>query len=187
MKPLEEAARHLKAGRLEEAERICLEATERMPENAEAHNNLGAVLQLQEQSKLAAESFRHAIALLPGYAQAHCNLGVALRKLGQLDDAIACQQRAIEIMPNYAKAHYNLGNAWPTTGPRSMPRPTKQSPRIRNRSAPNHRGQRMARRCRCLSSGCRAAAKAWSNPCWQPRQACSPPAKANIGSASGAL
>ena len=57
------------------------------PQDAEAHNNLGVLL--QEQGKLyeAEKSHRKAIELKPDYAEAHYNLGVLLQEGERLDEA----------------------------------------------------------------------------------------------------
>lgn len=86
-------------------------AVQFLPDDAEAHNNLGFVLQERGQLDAAAASCRRALQIEPGYAEAHNNLGIALRDLGQLDDAFASYRQALAIRPDYAEAHTNLGNA----------------------------------------------------------------------------
>ncbi len=86
-------------------------ATELLPDNAEAHSNLGVALNDLGQLNNAVASYRRALEIKPDFAEAHSNLGNALRDLGQLDNAVASYRRALEIKPDYADAHSNLGNA----------------------------------------------------------------------------
>jgi len=86
-------------------------ATELLPNDAEAHSNLGASLQAIGELDDAVASYRRALEINPDYAEAHSNLGNALRDLGHPDDAVACYRRALAIKPDYADAHSNLGDA----------------------------------------------------------------------------
>jgi len=86
-------------------------ATELLPDDAEAHCNLGNALQDRGKAADAAASYRRALQIKPDLAEAHDSLGTALRDLGQLDEAVASHGRALRIRPNYAEAHGNLGNA----------------------------------------------------------------------------
>jgi Flp pilus assembly protein TadD/SAM-dependent methyltransferase len=86
-------------------------ATELMPDDAEAHYNLGNALKSLGRLDDAVASYRRVIKFKPDLAQAHNNLGNALKDLGQPDDAVACYHRALRFKPHYAEAHYNLGNA----------------------------------------------------------------------------
>ena len=86
-------------------------AVELMPNDAEAHSNLGVTLKELGQLDNAVASYRRALELNPDYAEAHSNLGNALTALGQPDKAVASYRRALEIKPEYAEAHFNLGVA----------------------------------------------------------------------------
>ncbi len=79
------------------------------PEDAETHNNLGAVLQRLEHFADAEACFRRAVALKPGYAEAYNNLGTALMKQGRLAEAESAFRQAIAYSPGYAEPHNNLG------------------------------------------------------------------------------
>ncbi|MFZ2541859.1 MAG: tetratricopeptide repeat protein [Gallionella sp.] len=82
-----------------------------MPNDAEAHFNLGVVLKGLGQLDDAVLSYRRALKLNPGYAEAHSNLGNALKDLGQLDNAVASFSNALKIKPDSATAHNSLGAA----------------------------------------------------------------------------
>ncbi len=56
---------------------------------AEAHTDLGVVLDLQGLAEEAAAWHREAIRLRPDYPRAHDNLGCSLQELGLFPDAMA--------------------------------------------------------------------------------------------------
>lgn len=85
--------------------------TQLMPDDAEAHINLGVVLKSLGRLNAALTSFRRVLELKPELALAHTNMGNTLKELGKLDDAVKSYRRALEIEPNSAEAHNNLGNA----------------------------------------------------------------------------
>jgi tetratricopeptide (TPR) repeat protein len=85
-------------------------ATKLLPDDAEAHSNLGAALRGFGQLDDAVRAYRRALALNPELAVTHGNLGNALRDLGQIDLAIASYRRALQIEPDLADVHNNLGN-----------------------------------------------------------------------------
>jgi protein O-GlcNAc transferase len=84
---------------------------ELMPNDAEAHYNLGVILKSKGQLNQAATSYQRAITLKPEYAEAHSNLGNTLKDLGQLKDALASYRRALKLKPGSADTHNNLGTA----------------------------------------------------------------------------
>jgi predicted O-linked N-acetylglucosamine transferase (SPINDLY family) len=84
-------------------------AAELLPDDAEAHSNLG--LNLQEAGRLG-EAETHclrALQLSPDYAEAHFNLALTLEAQGRTAEAMDCYRHAIAARPGYAEAHYNLG------------------------------------------------------------------------------
>ena len=81
-----------------------------VPDDEEAHCNLGNALKDLGRLGEAETSYRKAIALKPDFSGAHSNLGNALRDLGRLEHAEASYRRAILLTPEFAQAHSNLGN-----------------------------------------------------------------------------
>jgi Flp pilus assembly protein TadD len=79
------------------------------PANAQAHNNLGVVLERQGNLLAASDSYRRATELKQDFAEAHHNLGAVLQQQGRDDQAIACWRRAVRLKPTLAAAHQNLG------------------------------------------------------------------------------
>ncbi len=82
-----------------------------LPDDAEAHSNLGNALQSLRRFDDAAACYRRALEIKPDYPEACNNLGSALRGLGRLDEAVASFRRALEMKADFAEACNNLGNA----------------------------------------------------------------------------
>ena len=78
---------------------------------AEAHNDLGYVLNNQGRVSEAVAHFEKAVRLEPDYGEAQYNLGVALSKLNRMPEAIEHWQQAVRIAPHFAEARNNLGFA----------------------------------------------------------------------------
>jgi len=91
-------------------------AADLLPNDVDAHNNLGNALQDLGHFENAVISYRLALAIKPDFASAQYNLGISLRSLGRLDDALASYRRALEIRPKYAEAHNNLGKIFQDLG-----------------------------------------------------------------------
>lgn len=88
------------------------------PDNADAHNALGAALAATKQFDLAIEQFQTAVELRPDLAEAYVNLGTALSSRGDFAEAVPYLKQAVELKPDYAKAHNNLAVALKETGQR---------------------------------------------------------------------
>jgi len=84
-------------------------AMELLPDDAEAHINLGNALKSQGRLEDAVVSYSRALEIKPDFAEAHYNLGDVLRDLGRLDDAVASYRQALEIKPDFVEAYGNLG------------------------------------------------------------------------------
>jgi protein O-GlcNAc transferase len=87
-----------------------------MPDDAEAHYNLGVALKHLGLMESAVASYRRAVKIKPAYVDAHYNLGNALKELKQFTDAVASYRRALKIKPDSAYAHNNLGTVFTSLG-----------------------------------------------------------------------
>ncbi len=81
-----------------------------LPQDAEAHNNLGTALTRTGESEQALLSYQRAIALAPGYADARANIARLLAELGRIDDALPHARSWVELQPASSEAHARLGN-----------------------------------------------------------------------------
>ena len=80
------------------------------PDNARAHNNLGAILFFQHRKvDEAIAHYRKALELVPQYDLAHDNLGNALWHLGKNEEAVFHYQQALQINPRLADVYNNYG------------------------------------------------------------------------------
>jgi tetratricopeptide (TPR) repeat protein len=95
-----------KLGDTEEAYRRLLELS---PDDAQAHYDLGVILEARKEYAQAVDSYRQAIKHAPKMEFAHCNLGIALERQRKYADAADAFRSAIELDPKDALAHYGLG------------------------------------------------------------------------------
>ena len=79
------------------------------PDYAEAHYNLGVVLQKNGENEDAYKSYEKAIAIKHAYPQAHNNIGMINLKNRNLNEAVKSFEWAVAYNPNYVEAHNNLG------------------------------------------------------------------------------
>ncbi len=79
------------------------------PDYAEAHYNLGVLLQQQGRLAEAESAYQQALAAKPDYAESYANLGALLQEQARPDKAEAAYRQAIAFNPDYAEAHFNLG------------------------------------------------------------------------------
>ena len=84
--------------------------------HADAHVNLGRLLQERGDLPGAERHYRSALRIRPGDATAAYNLGTALEDQGLLAEAITAYARAIAANAAYADAHYNLARLYERTG-----------------------------------------------------------------------
>ena len=82
-----------------------------LPQDVEAHSNLGAALRRAGRLDAAMASLRRALQLRPDIAEVWNNLGNIQVELGHATAAIASFHQALELKPAFVKAHNNLGNA----------------------------------------------------------------------------
>ncbi|MDA9314641.1 tetratricopeptide repeat protein [Alphaproteobacteria bacterium] len=99
-----------RTGRKPEALNANQRAVQLVPQDAEAHYNLGNTFKALGRLDEAEASYTQAIAFKPDFAEAHSNLGVTLRELGRLDEAEVSYTQAIVLKPAYDEAYSNLGN-----------------------------------------------------------------------------
>ncbi len=110
-KALDLAFSYYNSGHLLEAEQLCRLVLQKVPQQIDAMQLLGAVFNKTGQYAEAVQLLREAIRQAPGHAHLHNNLGMALQLLEKSDEAILEFCRALEIRPDFAKAHNNLGVA----------------------------------------------------------------------------
>ena len=87
-------------------------AAELLPEDAEAHANLGSELHARGEWDAALKSLRQSLSLAPRNPAALCEAGDAQRALGSVAEAVTLYQLALEIEPQRLEAINNLGNAF---------------------------------------------------------------------------
>jgi tetratricopeptide (TPR) repeat protein len=89
------------------------------PDLAEAHVNLGRLLQLAGRMAEAAQHYRRSLEGGRSDPTAAFNLGTALEELGQWDEAIEAYRRALRADCEFADAHFNLARLYEQLGRRS--------------------------------------------------------------------
>ena len=102
------AMKYLQAGRLDDAHAQLREALRLAPEGAEAHSNMGTVLQFQGRLADATVHLREAVRLDPDDDRIRANLANALHGGGQTAEAERELRRAIALNPENGDAHFNL-------------------------------------------------------------------------------
>jgi tetratricopeptide (TPR) repeat protein len=86
------------------------------PSHADAHVNLGRLLQEQGRVAEAILQYREALRLSPRHATAAFNLGTAFEDQKKLVDAIAAYRQALLFDDRLADAHYNLSRLYEKNG-----------------------------------------------------------------------
>jgi len=87
-------------------------AAELMPNDGEAHGNLGAALHQAGLWSEALASLQRALAIVPQDIDSLVNAADALRALGRASESISFYQRALTLNLSNPEAHNNLGNAF---------------------------------------------------------------------------
>jgi tetratricopeptide (TPR) repeat protein len=104
----------LRQGR--DAVAVLAKAAAMLPDDAEAHGNLGAALHDLGRWREAAPSLRTALQLNPRLPEAHRHLGNACLGLGDFEAAIAAYRGALGVDAGDGDAANRLGNALRDTG-----------------------------------------------------------------------
>jgi tetratricopeptide (TPR) repeat protein len=89
------------------------------PDFADAHVNLGRLLQLAGRTGEAVEHYSRSLEAGRADPTAAFNLGTALEELGRWAEAIAAYRRAIQGDPEFADAHFNLARLYEQVGQRA--------------------------------------------------------------------
>ena len=98
-------------GRLPEAEQLYRALLARIPNHADAQNNLGHLLEALNRPEEAVRTYAKAIEIRPDFPEALLNFGNALQTLGRHEEAIARYASALRLRPNFPEALLNIGNA----------------------------------------------------------------------------
>ncbi len=98
------------AGKLADAGIIYRDILKVEPNNVDALNLMGVLLQSGGQFGTAISLLQKATELAPDYVAAHVNLGNALQLAGRREDAVDAFQKAITINPNQPEAANNLAS-----------------------------------------------------------------------------
>ncbi|HEY6898333.1 MAG TPA: tetratricopeptide repeat protein [Rhodocyclaceae bacterium] len=91
------------------AEESFRQAVAATPELAEAHGNLGLLLERRGETAAAEQSYGRALRLKPGLIQVHLNYGALLLGQKRFDDAETAFRNAVRLAPDSAAAWTNLG------------------------------------------------------------------------------
>jgi Flp pilus assembly protein TadD/mono/diheme cytochrome c family protein len=89
---------------------------EKIPNDPQAHLNLGALLMSRLETQPAIDELQTAIRLKPDDPEAHDMLGSALRTVGRSTEALGEYRTALRIDPTYMDARYNLATTLARAG-----------------------------------------------------------------------
>ena len=98
-------------GRYAEAEALCRQILNELPEHFSALHLLGLCAFAGQHFEAAKQALKLAVTADPRSAQAFSDLGATHFALGQYEDARTCLEKAIALKPSFPMALANLGNA----------------------------------------------------------------------------
>lgn len=99
------------SGSLEQAETLLREGLRHYPEEVVLRNNLGALLELRDESESAMELLQATLAEQPSLPQLSKNLGDLYYRSGRYDEAWEAYQRAVRLDPYLGDdIYFKLGN-----------------------------------------------------------------------------
>src|SRR5262245_28536783 len=113
---LQQAAKLLQAGKRDEAEPLLRRFVLKYPNNYDAHNLLGILLDQRGQSAEAESEYRTALRLNPNGTSAKANLGVLLARTNRGDESIKILDSVLEASPDHPQATLNLGLQYSSRG-----------------------------------------------------------------------
>ena len=99
----------LRAGDAEMAERMCRQALDAFPRDANLLCLLGASMLKQNRAKEAEHTLSRAVRMYPGFARAHETLADALIMQGKLNEGLDALDRAAELEPGNASVRFKRG------------------------------------------------------------------------------
>jgi Flp pilus assembly protein TadD len=108
-KLLQEAAQLLQAGQLDAAEPLVRGALQAAPQNADAHNLLGVILDQRGKFPEAEHAYRTTLRLSPQDISPRANLGVLLARTGRQEEAVSTFEAVLRAAPDHLQATINLG------------------------------------------------------------------------------
>jgi predicted O-linked N-acetylglucosamine transferase (SPINDLY family) len=79
-----------------------------LPDDAQAHSNLGAALRLAGRLDEARAAFQRSLAINSGSAAVHSNMGNVLASMGRIDECLKSLRQALLIDPFYAEGFSNF-------------------------------------------------------------------------------
>jgi len=105
-----------RAGRFEQAERLCRAMLPTWPREAAVRRLLAMACQAGGNAKEARREFAAATELAPKDADAWADFGQCLLQGGEIDAAMASLRRALDLMPQHVVARHSLGLALASRG-----------------------------------------------------------------------